>query len=121
MEQLFPKVKLRISSASARRFVNSDHPLDERATAWVEFWIENYLRNNCLPLQFIANDWDAKIMSFLPPMNAEFVLQQLRTAYQQRTPQQMKEKEDMTFLDNAIAQDSKSRINIEYDGNKPRN
>lgn len=93
------KEKRRIRASSARRFVASEYPLEARAVYWVEQWIENYLRNNSLPLQFCSDDFDNQIMSFLPPLNADYVIKKLRTDFNALFPHQDPPLEDMSFLE----------------------
>lgn len=118
-EEKIVKEKPRISIASAKRITASDEPLDNRAVAWLEIWIENYLRNNSLPLQFLCNDFESKLMSFVPPFNAEWCIKRLREDFKKDFPFTKKEPEDMKFLEDAVELDSKSPLKID-DGNKSR-
>ena len=102
--------KQKISSASARRIVASASPLDPRAVNWVEQWIENYLRNNCLPLQFCSSDFDNQIMGFLPPLNAELCLKRIREEFKRLFSTTDSEPENMDFLVAVVNADTKSLL-----------
>ena len=96
---LFKPEKLKISVGEAKRLLNSTKPISKFQTAWIQRWLEQLVRERCLPPQIAGADALGQLNLYLSPADCLKVLEQLRADFQQTVEQSsVKTDDDFAFL-----------------------
>ena len=83
---LFKKVKLFLTKSEAKKVLNSSLNLSYHQIEWVQRWLEQRVRERCLPPQLSGADAFSCIGLFLDPRDAISLLEEIRSDFQKMNP-----------------------------------
>jgi len=78
---LFKKEKLSLSKSEAKKILNNSQDLGFHQIEWVQRWLEQRVREKCLPPQLSGEYAFASIGKFLNPHDAISLLDEIRSDY----------------------------------------
>jgi hypothetical protein len=83
----FPKEKPNISVATAKKILKAaKRPVGTAEAVWLNYYIENRVRGECLPRAFLSNDLPSEIVKAYGAEGAEKFLGEVLAAFAKVTP-----------------------------------
>ncbi len=78
----FPKEKIKISVATAKKILKSTkRVIGNREAVWLNFYIENRVQGECLPRAFLSNDLPSEIIKAYGVLGADRFNNEIITAF----------------------------------------
>jgi hypothetical protein len=82
----FKKLKPKVSTGATRAILDTHDDVGTEVGRWTERWIEQLVRERCLPPQLISSDFLSLLGKFLVPEDALTILTRIRTDYRREFP-----------------------------------
>jgi hypothetical protein len=95
---LFKPDKLTLTRGEAKKVLFQKGNLSHSNILWTQNWLNQKIRERCLPPQMSGADAFAQILRFLTPHDASALLEQIRGDFARAFPQLGEVEDDFSFL-----------------------
>lgn len=97
-ETFAKKAPCKIKNTGGRTLVESSSKLTPTQCEWIERWLDQFIRERCLPPQILGTDPLGMLTMYLTNKDALEAIERIRRDFVQSFPQGAKEPDDFQFL-----------------------